>query len=162
MLMLAFLAAAATPADGKTMGVDDWHSLAIYGVGGEASGPFYLQVHAGDLDGDGVRDDAVLRLVCADGRIAQSSYLVSPRDSASGMPTGKRQHAPVTFVKEWGAASPQLSAIKPTYDVKTIKSARAAQDGWTQVSLSNADGLCAASQAAAATIVKSKSNITNN
>ena len=32
----------------------------------------------------------------------------SPRDSASGMATGKRQHQPITFVKEWGAASPQL------------------------------------------------------
>ncbi|HJQ18686.1 MAG TPA: hypothetical protein VJ859_17020 [Allosphingosinicella sp.] len=162
MLILAILAAAAAPADGKTMGVDDWHAMAIYGVGGEAGGPTYLQVHAGDLDGDGTPDDAVLKLVCADGRVVESSYLVSPRDSASGMPTGKRQYAPVTFVKEWGAASPQLSLIKPTYDVKTIKSARAAQDGWTQVSLSNAEGLCAASQAAAAAIVKSKSNITNN
>jgi type VI secretion system secreted protein Hcp len=34
--------------------------------------------------------------------------LKSPRDPASGMATGKRQHGPVTFTKEWGAASPQL------------------------------------------------------
>jgi len=34
--------------------------------------------------------------------------LVSPRDPASGLPTGKRQHKPVTLTKEWGAASPQL------------------------------------------------------
>jgi type VI secretion system secreted protein Hcp len=32
----------------------------------------------------------------------------SPRDAASGLPTGKRQHKPVVFTKEWGAASPQL------------------------------------------------------
>jgi type VI secretion system secreted protein Hcp len=32
----------------------------------------------------------------------------SPRESATGMATGKRQHQPITFVKEWGAASPQL------------------------------------------------------
>lgn len=32
----------------------------------------------------------------------------SPRDSASGQASGKRQHKPVTFVKEWGASTPQL------------------------------------------------------
>jgi len=34
--------------------------------------------------------------------------LVSLRDPASGHPTGKRQHAPITITKEWGASSPQL------------------------------------------------------
>jgi len=162
MLMLLLLAAAAAPGDGKTMAMDDWHQLAIYGVGGDASGPIYLQVHAGDLDGDGTSDDAVLKLSCADGLLSESSYQISPRDAGSGMPTGKRQHGTVTIVKEWGAASPELGRMKPTYDVKTIKSARAAPDGWTPVSLANADGLCATSQAAAVTVVKSKSNITNN
>jgi type VI secretion system secreted protein Hcp len=32
----------------------------------------------------------------------------SPRDPATGLPTGKRQHQPVTFTKEWGASSPQF------------------------------------------------------
>ena len=32
----------------------------------------------------------------------------SPRDSASGLPTGKRQHGTVTIVKEWSASSPML------------------------------------------------------
>ena len=31
-----------------------------------------------------------------------------PRDPASGMPTGRRTHQPVAFVKEWGAATPQF------------------------------------------------------
>lgn len=31
----------------------------------------------------------------------------SPRDIATGQPSGKRQYAPITIVKEWGAASPQ-------------------------------------------------------
>jgi len=31
-----------------------------------------------------------------------------PRDPASGMPTGRRTHQPVSFVKEWGAATPQF------------------------------------------------------
>jgi hypothetical protein len=161
MLMLALFAAAAAP-DAKTTAMDDWHALAIYGVGGEASGPLYLQVHAGDLDGDGTPDDAVLRLVCAAGKVTNASYVVAPRDSASGMATGRRQYAPVKIVKEWGAASPQLRAMKPSYDVKTLKSARTAADGWTEVALSNTEALCPAAQAAAKAIVKSKSNITNN
>jgi hypothetical protein len=161
MLMLALFAAAAAP-DAKTMAMDDWHTLAITGVGGEASGPLYLQVQAGDLDGDGKPDDAVLKLVCAAGKVTNASYVVTPRDSASGMATGKRQYAPVKIVKEWGAASPQLSKMKPQYDIKTLKGNERMADGWTGVTLGNTDGLCAATQAAAATVVKSKSNITNN
>jgi type VI secretion system secreted protein Hcp len=34
--------------------------------------------------------------------------LTAPRDAATGLASGKRQHSPVTFVKEWGASSPQL------------------------------------------------------
>ena len=34
--------------------------------------------------------------------------VISPRDAASGLATGKRQHKPVTIEKEWGAASPQI------------------------------------------------------
>jgi type VI secretion system secreted protein Hcp len=34
--------------------------------------------------------------------------VTSPRDAASGQASGKRQHSPVTFVKQWGASSPQL------------------------------------------------------
>ena len=161
MLILALLATvAASPNDGKTMALDDWHQLTIYGVGGDPAGPVYLQVHAGDLDADGVPDDAVLKLQCDRNQLRQAQYLVSPRDSASGMPTGKRQHGSITIVKEWGAATPQLLQVKPTYDVKTMKgNERVAADGWTELSLANTDGLCGASKAA---IVKSKSNITNN
>ena len=36
------------------------------------------------------------------------SEVSSPRDSASGMATGKRIHAPIVFTKLWGAASPQI------------------------------------------------------
>jgi type VI secretion system secreted protein Hcp len=34
--------------------------------------------------------------------------VVSPRDAATGHASGKRQHKPVTVVKEWGAATPQI------------------------------------------------------
>jgi type VI secretion system secreted protein Hcp len=47
----------------------------------------------------------------AEGKIAGFKFryeLMSPRDPASGLPTGKRQHRPVIITKEWGAASPQL------------------------------------------------------
>jgi hypothetical protein len=155
------LAAAAAP-DGKTMAMDDWHALAITGVSGEASGPLYLRVQAGDLDGDGTADDAVVKLVCAAGKVTNASYVVSPRDSATGMATGKRQYAPIKIVKEWGAASPELSKIKPQYDIKMLKGNERTADGWTAIALNNSDGLCAAAQSSAATIVKSKSNITNN
>ena len=171
MYLLALIAALGAPADnrdGKTMAADDWHSMAIYGVGnggggGGGSGPIYLQVHAGDLDGDGVPDDAVVRLICGGGQLQAAHYNVkSPRDSASGMASGKRTHHPVTFVKEWGPSTPQLRAMKPTYDVKAAKGARMTADGggWTALRLANADGLCAA--AASATINTSRSNVKSN
>jgi type VI secretion system secreted protein Hcp len=34
--------------------------------------------------------------------------VTSPRDAASGQATGKRQYKPITIVKDWGTASPQL------------------------------------------------------
>lgn len=44
-------------------------------------------------------------------KISGLSYdhaIVSPRDIATGLPSGKRQHGPITITKEWGASSPQL------------------------------------------------------
>jgi len=159
MIILALLAVVATP-DGKTMMADDWHALNIVSVGLSQDGPIYLDVHAGDLDGDGSADDAYLKLVCADGKLQQASYEVKPRDAASGMASGKRMHKPLTVVKEWGAASPQLMAMKPTYDVKKVEGTGArvgaGDRGWTQVALANADGLCPAAAAAAAAVIKTK------
>jgi type VI secretion system secreted protein Hcp len=37
---------------------------------------------------------------------AVSHEIVSPRDPASGLPTGKRQHKPIVFTTEWGASTP--------------------------------------------------------
>jgi len=37
-----------------------------------------------------------------------SSQLTSPRDPATGLPSGKRQSSPITFTKEWDASSPQI------------------------------------------------------
>ena len=53
--------------------------------------------------------------------LAYSHEIKSPRDAASGQATGKRQHQPVTFVKEWGAATPQLYRALVTNEVlKTV------------------------------------------
>jgi type VI secretion system secreted protein Hcp len=41
----------------------------------------------------------------------------SPRDSASGQASGKRTHHPVTFVKEWGASTPQFFQALATNEV---------------------------------------------
>jgi len=40
--------------------------------------------------------------------IGFSHEVVSPRDAASGLPTGKRQHKPVTITKEIDVATPLL------------------------------------------------------
>ena len=155
-LLFAGQAATAASAD---------YFLKIEGVARETpDGPLYLKVKSsGDLDGDGLADDAVIKLVCADGELRTAHYSVtSPRDPASGQASGKRMHKPVTFVKEWGAATPQLSAMKPGYDVKKVEGtgarAATADDGWTPVSLTGAEGLCAAAERA----VKTRSNIQNN
>jgi type VI secretion system secreted protein Hcp len=49
--------------------------------------------------------------------VALSYGLVAPRDPVSGQPTGKRQHKPVVFTKEWGAASPQLYQAAATHEL---------------------------------------------
>ena len=40
--------------------------------------------------------------------LSLSSGVISPRDPASGLPTGKRQHQPITIVKNLDRASPLL------------------------------------------------------
>ena len=167
MLLITLFALAAPVADGKTMATDDWEVATIVSVGSPSptSPATYIVVQAGDLDGDGVSDDAYLKLACSDGKLTNSWYQVKgPRDSASGQSSGKRQHRPVTFVKEWGAATPQLSAMKATYNIKTLKSARTVTGGddWRPISLAGTDGLCEAASAAAKTITKTSSNIQNN
>jgi len=127
-------------------------------------GPIYLHVTAGDIDGDGIADEAYLRVVCADGVVRQAALSVkAPRDSASGMASGKRTHHPVTFVKEWGPSTPQLRAMQVTYDLKKSTGEKTmSEDSWHQVTLANADGLCPAAEAAVGTVSKSRSNIQNN
>lgn len=83
--------------------------LVIKGVAVE-DGLTYLDVQSStDSNNDSVLDEGIVRLQCAKGRLEAGHYYVkSPRDTSSGQATGKRTHHPVTFVKEWGASTPQL------------------------------------------------------
>lgn len=50
-----------------------------------------------------------------------SMGIKSPRDAATGQPSGKRQFDPVGLVKEWGAASPQgLNAVATNEILPTV------------------------------------------
>ncbi len=49
--------------------------------------------------------------------ISVEAVMQSPRDAASGMASGKRQHTPIKIVKEVGTASPQLQKMAETNEV---------------------------------------------
>jgi hypothetical protein len=77
-----------------------------------------------DSDGDGVEELSFTL------NFNEISYGVkSPRDVATGQSSGKRTHKPVTFVKEWGASSPQFKVTatggtvsgKANWDLATMK-----------------------------------------
>jgi hypothetical protein len=158
ILLLTSAAAGAASAD---------YYLKIDGVSGDpSSGVLYLRVAGGDLDGDGVPDAGVIKLACSRATLDSAQYTVtSPRDIATGQASGKRMHKPFTIVKEWGAASPQLAKMTPSYDIKKVEGtgARIAGDGpdWAPITLANADGLCGAA-AAAVVKTKTKSNQSND
>jgi type VI secretion system secreted protein Hcp len=62
--------------------------------------------------------------------------VISPRDVATGQPTGKRQYKPITIVKEWGAASPQLFNALITNETLTnvlFEFVQAGPDGKEQI-----------------------------
>jgi type VI secretion system secreted protein Hcp len=51
-----------------------------------------------------------------------SSQVTSPRNVATGLPSGNRQHSPITFTKMWGAASPQIFQACVTNEIlPTVK-----------------------------------------
>ena len=79
-----------------------------------------------DSDNDGVSDLYELRVTCRDGAVASAT--IAPRDAASGLATGKRQHAPVTRanpqpVDDWQtrAVGGQIAA---SWNLATAKGAR--------------------------------------
>jgi len=124
-------------------------------------GQTYLDATStGDLDGDGLPDDAIIRLHCTGGVLQAADFVVKPREASSGQASGKRMHKPITIIKEWGAATPQLAKTRPNYNIKELKGARTAGGEWTAIDLSGAPNLCA--DTAAALRTKSRSNIQNN
>ena len=53
--------------------------------------------------------------------IAVSHEIVSPRDPASGLPTGKRQHKPFTITMAWGASTPLfLNALTQNENLSSV------------------------------------------
>ena len=180
MRILGTVAVAALASSSTLAAASADYYLQIKAVGRDTpAGPIYLDaVSTGDLDGDGLADEVIIRLACAGGEVRSAEYNVKgPRDAGSGMASGKRTHHPVTFVKEWGASTPQLRAMKVTYDLKKGEVARAkpmaedswhtgaktmAEDSWHHVSLVKTGGLCPAVEEAVGKISKSRSNIQNN
>lgn len=153
MRILGTMAAIALVSSSSIAAAAADYFLQIKGAAREsAAGPIYLLADIGDLDGDGVPDEAIVRLNCVGGDVRAAHYNVkSPRDSASGMASGKRTHHPVTFVKEWGPSTPQFFKVsKVHWDLKEAKGARVAADpqGWTPMTLFGTEGLCAAAATA--------------
>ncbi len=167
MRMFGYLAATALLSCSTVAAASADYYLQIKRVGRDSvAGPIYLDaVSTGDLDGDGIADEAIVRLVCAGGELRSAEYSVkAPRDLATGQSSGKRMHKPLTVIKEWGPGTPLLMTMKPTYDVKKVEGSGAktmSEDSWTHIRLANADGLCAAAEASVQ-INKSKSNVKNN
>jgi type VI secretion system secreted protein Hcp len=58
----------------------------------------------GEIKGSVTQKDRVGKIMV----IAVSHDIVSPRDPASGLPTGKRQHKPIVITKELDKSSPLL------------------------------------------------------
>ena len=157
---IAIAAAAAALSLAAPAGATDFTVTGTYSDGVTR----YLHIATGDLDGDGTNDDGVLRLACSNGAVS-SAWIYSPRDAGSGIPTGKRQHGSVTFVKEWGPSAPQLATAKASYDVKsntkrtaadratwdlaTNKGGRVgkttAMDDWSEVTVTKLDQACSPS-----------------
>ena len=105
MMSAALATGAAGPADAAASGTIVLQATATFSDGTTAD-RLYAVVSAADLDGDGVMDQGWLRVACKQGAMSAVYYAAaSPRDSASGMATGKRQHGTVTITKEWGAST---------------------------------------------------------
>lgn len=76
-------------------------------VTGLSKGEFTVAIEGakqGRFKGEGSGDALKEKLI----GLAFEYEIKTPRDPATGAATGKRQHQPIVFTKEWGAASPQL------------------------------------------------------
>ena len=79
---------------------------------------FYVTIDAtkqGRLAGESLRPEHKDKLA----GIGFSYEVTASREAASGRASSKREHGPVTFTKEWGAASPQLFSALVTNEAIT-------------------------------------------
>ena len=91
-----------------------------------------IDVTAGDVDGDGKADAMQLHVTCAGATVSSSA--LSPRDAASGMASGKRQHKP--FTMSVTDSRPMAGVLIATYDLKSLKG-RVASAAMRPVTLRN-------------------------
>jgi type VI secretion system secreted protein Hcp len=68
----------------------------------------------GQFKGEGIQDKRKDKWLPV---LSFNMEVISPRDIATGQASGKRQWKPISIVKEWGAASPQLLAACSTNEV---------------------------------------------
>lgn len=105
MMSAALATGAAGPVSAMASGTIVLQATATFSDGTTAD-RLYAVVSAADVDGDGVMDQGWLRVACSNSAMGAVYYAAaSPRDAASGLPTGKRQHGSVTITKEWGASA---------------------------------------------------------
>jgi len=138
------------PAKAKAWMVNNF-DLVIKGVAVQDGHTYFKVQSSADINEDGVSDEGIVRLQCAKGKLSAAHYHVQNlRDPASGQTTGKRTHHPVTFVKEWGATTPQLYQVKvtsvglPKITPKIAKEShgRLAASGWEAITLAEAETIC--------------------
>jgi type VI secretion system secreted protein Hcp len=88
-------------------------ALAAIGLGSpgfSAPGAADIYLKIKDLPGDADDGSIALSGLAWDTRaeVGRFAEYTGPRDAGSGMASGRRQHRPMTIVKEWDKASPKL------------------------------------------------------
>jgi hypothetical protein len=108
------------------------------GRGGPRSARYYKVASSVDADGDGVQDEAILKLVCSGGETRHASLQVLPSSAAA-----KKKAEPVTVVQRWTPAAAPLRSASFHYNIKNSEKARlASRVGWTEVKIDQSAGLC--------------------
>ncbi|MEO6112837.1 MAG: hypothetical protein ABIP07_00100 [Sphingomicrobium sp.] len=109
--MIVATALVAGPASGlaPASGTIEYRATATYSDGSSADRLYAVRLDA-DSDGDGIGDEAWLRVMCTNEVVTAVYYYTvkSPRDAATGQASGKRMHKPFTITKEWGPSTPML------------------------------------------------------
>ena len=131
LLVTTFLAAAPQAAVARTTPKPSSTPVRFTATGTFSDGTSRVfQVTADrDSDNDGVSDIYDLSVTCSGGAV--SSSVISPRDAASGLATGKRMHKPmmtradggVTAMDDWQTRT-KGKPVAASWDLATMKGAR--------------------------------------